>query len=482
MARIKPFLQLASLVLLDLVSFYLSLFLAVGVYTLSAPFFFAQNTAFDYNMPYFLSMWWVPLVYLALFWFEKLYQVRYPFWEESRILIKGIFLATLFILITVFIRNMVGSVSRFIFVFLGIVLLGVMPPLRFFGKKLLYRLGIWKENVLIWGAGESGIATLKGLVKEEHLGYNVVGFLDDDPKRTGSVVSFRGRDYKVYGSAKSFGKFVSILGIETVFIADSGTAPDVLADRVNEVYKEVKRVIIIPDIKGVAIFNSDLHYLFMEKLFLIKVNNNLHSITNRFIKRAFDLTVSLLGLLVTSPVFLVIALLVKITSPGPIVFAHKRVGRGGREFPAYKFRTMYRDSKERLEKILANDPAARAEWEKSYKLKNDPRITPLGKILRATSLDEIPQVFNIIFGHMSLVGPRPVIMEEIEKYYGDSRDYYYSVRPGLSGLWQVSGRSNTDYAFRIETDAWYVQNWSLWLDIIILFKTVPAVLKREGAY
>ena len=143
---------------------------------------------------------------------------------------------------------------------------------------------------------------------------------------------------------------------------------------------------------------------------------------------------------------------------------------------------MYSDAKERLEKLLKEDPKIKEEWEKNFKLKNDPRITKIGNFLRKTSLDELPQIFNVLKGEMNFVGPRPVVQEEIDQYYKDDAEYYFMVKPGITGLWQVSGRSDTDYNFRIETDKWYVLNWSLWLDIIILFKTVKAVLKREGAH
>jgi undecaprenyl-phosphate galactose phosphotransferase len=158
------------------------------------------------------------------------------------------------------------------------------------------------------------------------------------------------------------------------------------------------------------------------------------------------------------------------------------MGRNGREFNAIKFRTMYIDADKRLDRILQGNSQARVEWENNFKIKKDPRVTFIGKFLRQWSIDEFPQLFNILLGDMSLVGPRPVIMEEIDKYYGNFKQYYYSVRPGLTGLWQVSGRSDTDYNFRVQTDVWYVQNWSLWLDITILFRTVKVVVKKEGAY
>ena len=143
---------------------------------------------------------------------------------------------------------------------------------------------------------------------------------------------------------------------------------------------------------------------------------------------------------------------------------------------------MYHDAMDRLENILTTDPSANLEWETYFKLKNDPRITRVGAFLRKTSLDELPQIFNVLSGDMSLVGPRPVINEEITKYYGEFSDYYHMVRPGITGLWQVSGRNNLDYSMRVRLDAWYVLNWSVWLDIMILFQTIRVVLNKEGAY
>jgi undecaprenyl-phosphate galactose phosphotransferase len=159
-----------------------------------------------------------------------------------------------------------------------------------------------------------------------------------------------------------------------------------------------------------------------------------------------------------------------------------RIGRGGKPFGVYKFRSMYSDARERLEIILNKDPESRREWNKYFKIKNDPRVTRMGKFLRKTSLDELPQIFNVLRSEMSLVGPRPVLHEELVKYYKLDADYYYLVRPGITGLWQVSGRNDIDYEMRVKLDSWYILNWSLWLDILMLIKTIRVVLTREGAY
>ena len=198
-------------------------------------------------------------------------------------------------------------------------------------------------------------------------------------------------------------------------------------------------------------------------------------------KRALDIVGAGLGLVVLAPFFLIVAMMVR-ADGGPAFFAHQRVGRGGKLFGCLKFRSMVIDSQARLEDLLANDPAARAEWDTTRKLKNDPRITRIGRFLRSTSLDELPQLINVLRGEMSLVGPRPVQEAEIDRYYGASAAHYMAVRPGITGLWQVSGRSETSYESRVALDVAYVSRPSLLADIAILLRTPVAVLSRRGAH
>jgi len=198
-------------------------------------------------------------------------------------------------------------------------------------------------------------------------------------------------------------------------------------------------------------------------------------------KRALDIVGASIGLVLLSPFFLIVALMVR-ADGGPAFFAHQRVGRGGKLFGCLKFRSMVIDSQARLETLLASDPTARAEWEATRKLKNDPRITPIGRFLRSTSLDELPQLINVLRGEMSLVGPRPVQEAEIDRYYGASAAHYMAVRPGITGLWQVSGRSETSYESRVALDVSYVSRPSLLADFSILLRTPVAVLSRRGAH
>jgi Undecaprenyl-phosphate galactose phosphotransferase WbaP len=202
---------------------------------------------------------------------------------------------------------------------------------------------------------------------------------------------------------------------------------------------------------------------------------------NLSIKRFVDLAIVITGGIIILPFLLFIALLVKVSSRGKVLYGHTRLGKNGNPFTAYKFRSMVADANERLQKLLESDPQAKKEWEENQKIKNDPRVTGLGKFLRRTSIDEFPQLINILKGEMSLVGPRPITETEVIKY-GEDFSRIFSVKPGLTGLWQVSGRSEMDYAARVSYDTYYLQSWSVWLDIWIIFRTFGAVVRGKGAY
>lgn len=200
------------------------------------------------------------------------------------------------------------------------------------------------------------------------------------------------------------------------------------------------------------------------------------------IKRLFDITFSSIVLLLLAPFYLLIALLIWISSPGKIFYSHERIGRGGIPFRCYKFRTMYADADCRLKDILKSNPLMHQEWEQTQKLQNDPRVTSIGKILRKFSLDELPQFWNVLKGDLSVVGPRPVLQIEVDKHFGSKAVKILSVRPGITGIWQVSGRSNTTYAERIVLDERYIDEHDLFFDLLLIAKTIPAIVFSRGAY
>ncbi|WP_122543651.1 undecaprenyl-phosphate galactose phosphotransferase WbaP, partial [Klebsiella quasipneumoniae] len=239
-------------------------------------------------------------------------------------------------------------------------------------------------------------------------------------------------------------------------------------------------VSVIPTLRGMPLDSTDMSFIFSHEVMIFRVHQNLAKISSRIIKRAFDIAGSLAIIILSSPLLIYIALKVK-KDNGPVIYGHERIGKGGRSFKCLKFRSMVTNSKEVLEELLSSNPEAKKEWNETFKLKDDPRITNIGKFLRKTSLDELPQLFNVLKGEMSLVGPRPIITAELERY-SDEVDYYLLSKPGMTGLWQVSGRSDVDYETRVYLDAWYVKNWSMWNDIAILFKTIGVVLRKDGAY
>lgn len=201
------------------------------------------------------------------------------------------------------------------------------------------------------------------------------------------------------------------------------------------------------------------------------------NIYNRYIKRIIDIVLSLTALIILSPVFLIIAICIKVESKGPVFFVHNRMGKDGKKIGIYKFRTMVINAEELIKSFT---PEQMKEFKENFKLENDPRITKVGKILRKTSLDELPQLMNILKGELSIIGPRPIIEEELEKYE-DNKDKFLSVKPGLTGYWAANGRSNISYDERMQMELYYVDNISAKLDLKIFFKTVLSVLKKEGA-
>jgi len=250
---------------------------------------------------------------------------------------------------------------------------------------------------------------------------------------------------------------------------------------IYRIQPRVRNLTIVPDLFGIPMSNVSVDSFYNQKTVVLHLRNNLARRRNRVLKRVFDFTASLLGTILIAPILIVIALLIYKSSPGPIIFSHMRIGTNGKVFPCYKFRSMVNNSQEMLKKYLEENVEARAEWNRDFKLKDDPRVTKIGAFLRKTSLDELPQLFNVIKGEMSLVGPRPIIDKEIEKY-GDYIHDYYLVSPGMTGYWQISGRSDVDYDERVGMDSWYVRNWSFWQDIVILMKTIKVVFGKKGAY
>lgn len=474
---IRKVFQVLCLIFIDLLAFYSSIFIAWLFRGEILPAFLSNLPVFYFSFAHFVSFWWMPVLFVSFIAYEDVYDRNLPFWDEARKMVKSTSLASITLMAIVTLGKMGDIVSRIVLLGLWSLSLFIFPLCRLWGKKILYKTGIWGERVLILGAGSAGRLVMNGLQREKHMGYDVVGFLDDDEQKIGKTIS----DMKVFGKVNDFSKFIKEMDIKTVIIAIPSLPPERLATLTAGVQGEVTNTMVIPDLKGIALLNTDLLHLFREELFLMNIKNNLKSPINRLLKTIFDVMFSILLLPILIPIIAVLGFIIKMESPGPAIYAHERVGRNGKPFKCYKFRTMQRDAEERLKEILENDEEIRNEWEKSWKLKEDPRITRIGHFLRKTSLDELPQILNVLKGEMSLVGPRPYLPREKESIGGNLR-VICSANPGITGLWQVSGRSNTNYRYRVKLDSWYIMNWSLWLDIAILFKTIRVVIKAEGAY
>jgi Undecaprenyl-phosphate galactose phosphotransferase WbaP len=242
----------------------------------------------------------------------------------------------------------------------------------------------------------------------------------------------------------------------------------------------VQDVGVVPAMRGVPLHGTDITHFFSHEVALLRMRNNLYRWPARLIKRVFDTLAALVLLVLLTPFMLLIAFLIR-RDGGPAWFAHPRIGKNGVVFNCLKFRTMVVDAEVQLERLFQRRADLRQQWENERKLKQDPRVSPIGRFLRRTSLDELPQLLNVIKGQMSLVGPRPVVRTELKKY-GSEVVYYLMVRPGMTGMWQVSGRNDVDYETRVYLDTWYVKNWALWYDVRILLKTIHVVLQRRGAY
>ncbi len=353
----------------------------------------------------------------------------------------------------------------------------VAPAARFFTRKVCARRRWWGENVIVVGSGHQGRLVYEFLERQPQRGLRPLGIVDDNPS-----------EYWISEAAASF-EFLGKTS-DLVSICEKNRCYWVIAAVSDKDESQVRQILtygsLIPNL--VVLSNN----MMMPTLWVnsfdtaglggVHIQDRLLFPYQRIAKRCFDIIASaiLIGLL--SPLMLVLAAMIRLRSRGPIFYAHERIGRGGRRFMAYKIRSMVPNAAAVLNSYLAENPAARAEWELDQKLKNDPRIIPgVGNILRRTSLDELPQLWNVLRGDMSLVGPRPIVENEIEKYRPVFA-LYLRVRPGLTGLWQVSGRNNTTYDARVRLDTYYVRNWSLWLDYFILLRTIRTVMLREGSY
>lgn len=408
------------------------------------------------------------------FWAQlRHYTYRKPFWSELQECLQLILALAIADLALVALSK--WDFSRGQWLLLWSLSLFLVPFFRLLTKVVLRKAGFWQWPSLIIGCGSNARDAYMAIRSESLMGFDVVGFVSPDGHCLESPVEtipLLPDDMTAVIHSYQNAKLFLAVEYEQSELRDNWLR--------YLTANGLRNVSVIPTLRGVPLHGTDMSHFFSHEVIMLRVRNNLARLSSKLLKRAFDLVVSSLLLLLLSPLFCYIGWKVSRDGGSPI-YGHERIGQNGRKFKCLKFRSMIINSQEVLEKLLATDAEARAEWDRDFKLKNDPRITAIGHFIRKTSLDELPQLWNVLKGEMSLVGPRPVVEKELERY-GDDGEYYLMAKPGMTGLWQVSGRNDVDYATRVYLDGWYVKNWSLWYDIAIMFKTIGVVLHRDGAY
>ncbi len=465
-------LGLIILFLSDVVILFLTLLIAIQIRRV-LPNIIPGYPEFYIKLEYF---WWFFPVWMAVLVHEGAYTKKLTFWDEVKLLWRTSFFSTIAIL-TIVTLGKVSYLSRTFILLIGLFTLILFPLLRISVKRWILHIGLLKSKVLILGTNDIAKRTVDALQKEPNMGYEVIGYVDDD--ETSKKRDING--IKVHGHFGRLERYLNNCDIQDIVIATQGIDKSSLADLINRLQHKARSVLYIPDLSGMAVVGTELVHFFQDQFIALEIKNNLARPLNFFIKKLFDYTVSFLLFLVLIVPLIIISILIRLTSPGPAIFKQQRLGKDGELFLCYKFRTMYEDADERIKTIIATDQDAKEEWQTYWKLKNDPRITKVGNFLRKTSLDELPQIWNVLKGEMSLVGPRPYLPREWDSLKEHS-EIIHSVHPGITGLWQVSGRSDSSYEKRLSLDSWYVRNWNLWLDIVILIRTVHVVLKKEGAW
>jgi Undecaprenyl-phosphate galactose phosphotransferase WbaP len=345
---------------------------------------------------------------------------------------------------------------------------------RSIARRVLNKTKLGGIPAVIYGSGATGRLIADKLLNNHSLGYVPVLMLGEDSE---TADNYRG--IPIINDTSIGPEIVRRFNIKMAIVAMYHLKRRELVHLLNYSVSAFRYNVLIPDFFGMtSIWMTARDF---DGILGLATVQRLKMRWNLAIKRAIDILLVVCGGLVILPFMLLIALVIRLTSPGRALYAQTRVGQNGRHFKTYKFRTMTADAAERLRATLESSEEARLEWEATQKLKNDPRVTKFGAFLRKTSLDEFPQFINVLKGDMSLVGPRPIVDDEIKKY-GDDFQRIFSVKPGITGLWQVSGRSDTNYKDRVSFDTYYLQSWSIWLDLWVLYKTVGVVLRHKGAY
>ncbi|UEP59816.1 undecaprenyl-phosphate galactose phosphotransferase WbaP [Acidithiobacillus ferriphilus] len=459
---------------------------------LTAFYFGRLSHAFYYHLSpgWVLLHWWGSLAQLNLLLFFLLmvsgitafaikghYARRKAFWDEAGEVL-GVFTLLLALNATIAFSGK-WPLSRLWLFSTWVLALGLLPMTRWLVHQALQRMGVWVRPVVVIGCGQNAAEATRALNSDPMLGYSVQRVL------VPGGCSPAAGSFPTRAPIEALGEdplaTLAHLGNPHVVLAldmDQWEAQERLVRSLGISYPNLT---IAPPLRGLPLFGMEIMHFFSHEVLMLRVRDNLARLGPRITKRLFDLMAASLLVVLLSPLLFYIAWRIRREDGGPVFFIQKRVGRQGRQFGCLKFRSMVMDAEDRLKRYLHSYPDLAAEYEINFKICNDPRVTRIGKFLRRGSLDELPQLFNVLRGDMSLVGPRPLLERELDRY-GENICLYHMVHPGITGLWQVSGRSETTFDERAQLDAWYVKNWTLWYDIVILLRTVKVVLRREGAY
>lgn len=445
--------------------------------------------------PYIKAAVVVSLLWMLLFAFNRLYSTR-P-WQSYLAEARGIINAVSVGLILIFAIGFMYrgfSFSRRVFLLTWVVAIILLllgrGVLRIIRRSLIFKRGIANRGVAIIGLNDAAVGIASRFKHNPSLGKRMRYVLtrrEPDIHGDGKPLTQAGdKDAELLSRLDKMGGIVlsdlsklsdvvAQKDIEEIIVTDRGElSREAFFHLVQDCRREGVALKMVPDIMEVAV--TQLTFDSVEGLPLMELGNALSTFYARVVKRASDIILGGIALIITSPIVLITSIAIKLTSPGPLLFTHMRLGKGQKPIRIYKFRTMYIDGDRILE-----EKGLMEEFKRDFKLKDDPRITPVGRFIRKFSIDELPQLFNVLKGEISLVGPRPIVEGEIPKY-GPWEASLFSITPGLTGLWQVSGRSDLGYDERVKLDIYYIENWSLWLDLRIIIQTIPALLFSRGSY
>ena len=410
------------------------------------------------------------------------YARRSAFWEEVRVVWRYVgLLALLNFALNFFIQL---SNNRTVPVLAWALVLCLVPLGRLAAREWMIKIGRWTRKALVVGEGPNAVEACAALQRERHMGVEVAGMASFSgawlPDAASDADELCGIPrHLISGDVESLAR---LLACTVIVVALEEQSDGQAANLVRTLHAQRFEVFVVPALQGLPVQGMQAQHFFSNDVLFLRLQHRLFSRASRWLKRSIDLVASGCLLIVSSPVMAWVMWRIWREDGGPVLYSQARVGADGRDFAFIKFRSMVKNADEVLESWKTSRPALYAEYEaNNFKLHKDPRVLKVGHFIRRTSIDELPQLWNVLRGEMSLVGPRPLLRRELPDYSAEAMELYLQVRPGLTGLWQVSGRSHTTFAQRSALDSWYVRNWSLWVDWVILLKTVRVVLSGRGA-